>query len=273
MKNLKAKLHDTISFLRKEGVAKPQIGIILGSGLGVLAERVELTCAIPYSVIPHYPVSTVEGHQGRLVYGTLEGQAVLVMQGRFHYYEGYPLDMVTYPIRVMRELGIKTLIVTNAAGGINTSFQAGDLMLIRDHINLLGSNPLWGPNYGEHGERFPDMSEAYSGLLRKKVEDSAATLGITIKAGVYAAVSGPSYETPAEIRYLRAIGADAVGMSTVPEVIVANHAGMQVVGISCITNMAAGILKKKLNHMEVMETANRVKDSFSSLLLHFLQGL
>ncbi len=273
MKNLKFKLQETASFLRSEGVTAPHVGIILGSGLGILADGIQDSRPLPYSLIPHFPVSTVEGHEGRLVCGILEGKSVMAMQGRFHFYEGYPLDAVTYPVRVMREMGVGVLLVTNAAGGINTFFKAGDLMLIEDHINLLGANPLHGSNFAEQGERFPDMSAAYDEELREKIQKAAAGLGVKLQQGIYAAVTGPSYETPAEVRYLRTIGADAVGMSTVPEVIVANHAGMRVAGISCITNMAAGVQKKKLDHQEVMDTAGIVQGKFSRLIRSFIAGL
>ncbi len=273
MTGLAEKLAETAEYLRQKRAGRPETAIILGSGLGVLAEKISSPVAVPYGEIPHFPVSTVEGHRGRLVFGELEGQKVMAMQGRFHFYEGYDMGKVTYPVRLMKELGVKFLIVTNAAGGVNTLFTPGDLMLIRDHINLMGANPLMGPNYSHQGPRFPDMSEAYPGTLRALGKRAGECLGIPLQEGVYAAVSGPSYETPAEIRYLRAIGADAVGMSTVPEVLVANHAGLQVLGISCITNMAAGVLVQKLNHQEVMETAERVKEKFSALVAEIVKGL
>ena len=238
-----------------------------------MAEEIEGAVAIPYEEIPHFPVSTVEGHVGRLVLGELEGQRVVAMQGRFHLYEGYPLESVTFPIRVMKRLGVETALITNAAGGINESFQPGDLMLIRDHINFMFRNPLVGPNDPELGERFPDMSEAYDAELRRLARRVAGELGIDLKEGVYAAMLGPSYETPAEIRMLRAVGGDAVGMSTVPEVIVARHAGIRVLGLSCISNMAAGILPQPLSHEEVMETAERVKETFLRLVKGILHSL
>ena len=216
--------------------------------------------------MPNFPISTVEGHEGRLVIGTLQGKTVVAMQGRFHYYEGYKMEEVTFPIRVMKLLGVKTLIVTNAAGAVNTSFKPGDLMIITDHINLSGNNPLIGKNLDLFGPRFPDMSNAYNKELRKIAKNVANSINIDIKEGVYAMMSGPTYETPAEIKMIRTLGGDAVGMSTVPEVIVANHCGMKVVGISCITNMAAGILEQPLNHEEVIETSNQVKNNFIKLM-------
>ncbi|MDN4074636.1 purine-nucleoside phosphorylase [Fictibacillus terranigra] len=245
---------------------KPHIGLILGSGLGILADEIENAVTLPYGEIPEFPVSTVEGHAGQLVIGELEGKQVIAMQGRFHYYEGYSLEKVTFPVRVMKELGVESVIVTNAAGGINTSFEAGDLMLITDHINNLNDNPLIGPNDSSFGVRFPDMSEAYTLSLQEIARSTASSLGITLKEGVYVANSGPSYETPAEIRMLRTLGGDAVGMSTVPEVIVARHSGMKVLGLSCISNMAAGILDQPLTHDEVMETTERVKANFLGLV-------
>ncbi|WP_445612630.1 purine-nucleoside phosphorylase [Geobacillus sp. YF-1] len=252
--------------LRQRMPVPPAIGLILGSGLGVLADEIEEAVRIPYEEIPGFPVSTVEGHAGRLVYGRLEGATVVAMQGRFHYYEGYSLQEVTFPIRVMKALGVRELIVTNAAGGVNERFHPGDLMVISDHINLLGTNPLIGPNDPELGPRFPDMTEAYSRRLRQLAKDAAARLGIRLHEGVYVANTGPSYETPAEIRMIRALGGDAVGMSTVPEVIVARHAGMEVLGISCISNLAAGMNDAPLHHDEVVETAERVKADFLRLV-------
>ncbi|SMO40967.1 purine-nucleoside phosphorylase [Melghirimyces algeriensis] len=252
--------------IRERISTKPDIGLVLGSGLGILAEEIENKEAITYSDIPHFPVSTVEGHAGRLVIGKLESQSVVAMQGRFHFYEGYSMQEVTFPIRVMKSLGVKTLVVTNAAGGINKTFDAGDFMLINDHINMMFTNPLIGPNHPEWGVRFPDMSEAYDPGYRQLAKRVAAYHHIPLKEGVYLGSTGPSYETPAEIRMFRTLGADAVGMSTVPEVIVARHAGMRTLGISCITNLAAGILPQPLSHDEVMETAERVKPRFIQLV-------
>ncbi|PTX50879.1 purine-nucleoside phosphorylase [Melghirimyces profundicolus] len=252
--------------IRGRSDRRPKIGLVLGSGLGILAEEIEEATSIPYGEIPHFPVSTVEGHAGKLVLGTLETQPVVAMQGRFHFYEGYRMQEVTFPIRVMKELGVDILLVTNAAGGINTDFEAGDLMLIQDHLNLMFTNPLIGPNHPEWGVRFPDMSEAYDSTYRQLAKRVAETRGLSLREGVYAGLTGPSYETPAEIRMLRRMGADAVGMSTVPEVMVARHAGIRVLGISCISNMAAGILPQPLSHEEVMETAERVKPRFIELV-------
>lgn len=257
-----AKIQEAANFLKSKFSQQPEVGLILGSGLGVLGDEIENAVKIPYSNIPNFPVSTVEGHAGQLVFGLLNGVYVLAMQGRFHYYEGYSFDKVTFPVRVMKELGIKQLIVTNAAGGVNESYNPGDLMLISDHINNMGNNPLIGPNDANMGVRFPDMSEAYSKQLRQLAKDIAKKLNLNIQEGVYVGNTGPTYETPAEIRMIRTLGGDAVGMSTVPEVIVARHAGLNVLGISCISNMAAGILDQPLNHEEVIETTEKVKLDF-----------
>ena len=250
----------------KLGGRAPEIAITLGSGLGDLADHLVDAVQIPYGEIPHFPVSTVAGHKGQFVVGKLEGREVLCMQGRFHYYEGYDLKQVTLPVRVMKLLGISTLIVTNAAGGINTGFRPGNLMLIEDHLNLTGENPLIGENLEAFGDRFFDMTVAYDAEYRALAEQLAAELNIPLQKGVYAWLTGPNYETPAEIRYLRAIGADAVGMSTVPEVLVARHSGLRVCGISCITNLAAGMGDGLLSHEEVKETADRVKADFIRLV-------
>ncbi|MCF6093468.1 purine-nucleoside phosphorylase [Microaerobacter geothermalis] len=260
------KIMEATACLKEKIKVDPTIGLILGSGLGSLAEELKDAVVIPYGEIPHFPVSTVEGHKGQLVVGQLEGKNVLAFQGRFHYYEGYSLEAVTFPVRVMQGLGIDKVIVTNAAGGINERFSVGALMLIKDHLNLTFRNPLIGRNDPSLGVRFPDMSEAYSKKLGKIAKEVAKTQGITLVEGIYAGLTGPSYETPAEIRMLRILGADAVGMSTVPEVIVAKHGNMEVLGISCITNMAAGILPQPLSHEEVMETTNRVKSQFIQLV-------
>ena len=224
---------------------------------------------IPYDQIPFFPTSTVVGHAGQLVYGTLSGKKVLAMQGRFHFYEGHSMQTVTYPVRVMAALKAHSVIVTNASGGVNESFVPGDLMLITDHINFTGQNPLIGPNEDEIGPRFPDMSEAYTLTYREVAKEAASRLDLTLKEGVYMGYSGPTYETPAEIRMSRTMGADAVGMSTVPEVIVAAHSGLKVLGISCITNLAAG-MQANLNHEEVVETTQRVKQSFKALIKEVL---
>jgi purine-nucleoside phosphorylase len=266
-------IQKSAQFLKSRFQQTPQIGLILGSGLGVLAEEIENPTKIPYNEIPEFPVSTVEGHAGQLVFGTLQGKTVVAMQGRFHYYEGYSMDKVTFPIRVMKELGVETLIVTNAAGGINESFEPGDLMVITDHINNTGQNPLIGPNDAEFGARFPDMSEAYSKELRQLAKDVATSLKMNLKEGVYVGNTGPSYETPAEVRMLRTMGGDAVGMSTVPEVIVARHAKLNVLGISCISNMAAGILDQPLTHDEVIETTEKAKANFLSFVKQIINQL
>ena len=250
----------------EEACGKAEIAVILGSGLGGYVEALEDARSISYEDIPGFPVSTVPGHAGRWWVGTLHGKRVYMMQGRFHSYEGYDQQTVTLPIRVMSKLGVKTLVVTNASGGVNTSFEPGDLMLIEDFINLSGKNPLTGPNLDEFGPRFPDMCHAYDVELKKLTVKVAGELGIKLQQGVYCWMNGPTFESPAEIRMARVIGADAVGMSTVPETIVARHCGMDVLGFSCITNMAAGILDQPLNHEEVMETGNRVKDTFRALV-------
>ncbi|MFD1427828.1 purine-nucleoside phosphorylase [Kroppenstedtia sanguinis] len=267
------KTEQAAQVIREKITEEPKIGLVLGSGLGILAEEIEGPETVDYGEIPHFPVSTVEGHAGRLVVGRLESQPVVTMQGRFHYYEGYGMQEVTFPIRVMKALGVETLIVTNAAGGIHTDFEAGDLMLIRDHLNLMFTNPLMGPNHSEWGVRFPDMSEAYDPQYRQLAKEVAKAQGIHLREGIYAGLTGPSYETPAEIRMLRQMGADAVGMSTVPEVIVARHGGMRVIGISCISNLAAGILPQPLSHEEVMETAERVKPRFIRLVKGLIQEI
>ncbi|WP_046214971.1 purine-nucleoside phosphorylase [Paenibacillus wulumuqiensis] len=254
-------------YIRSQSDLTPEVGLILGSGLGVLAELVEEGVSIPYNSIPHFPVSTVEGHDGELLLGKVQGRPVVMMKGRFHMYEGYGPEVTAFPVRVMKELGVSSLLVTNAAGGVNTSYEPGDLMVLSDHLNMTGRNPLIGPNDSALGVRFPDMSEAYSRRLRQVFKDTAAQQGLKVQEGVYAGLLGPTYETPAEIVMLRTLGADAVGMSTVSETIVARHAGIEVLGISCITNMAAGILDQPLSHDEVMETADRVRDQFLKLVL------
>lgn len=266
-------MQNTVEFINsKTGGIAPEIGLILGSGLGDLANEID-GVSIPYGDIPNFCKSTVQGHAGKLVIGKLCGKSVVAMQGRFHFYEGHSLQTVIFPVRVMKALGIEKLIVTNAAGGVNTFFSPGDLMMITDHLNLLGTSPLFGPNDDSLGPRFVDMSYAYDKSLQTLIEQSAQTLEIKLRKGVYAAMTGPTYETPAEVRMLRTIGADAVGMSTVPEVIAANHMGIKTAGLSCITNMAAGILDQPLNHEEVIETSNRVKDSFTKLLKEFISRI
>jgi purine-nucleoside phosphorylase len=260
-------------FIRRKSKIAPLAGVVLGSGLGNVVEAVDVETAIPYGEIPGAKASTVVGHQGRMILGHAGGLPVVIMQGRVHFYEGYEMEEVLFLSRVIGRLGIKSLVVTNAAGGINTSFKPGDLMLISDHINFMGVNPLRGPNVEELGVRFPDMSEAYPESLRGVAKEVAHDLGILVQEGVYLALSGPTYETPAEIRAFRTLGADAVGMSTVPEVIAMSHMNIPVLGISCITNMAAGILKQKLTHSEVMETTARVQKEFTALVLGVLKRL
>lgn len=267
------KIQGATAFLKEKYNNTPKIGLILGSGLGVLADEIENPVKIPYGDIPDFPVSTVEGHAGQLVFGLLNGVEVVAMQGRFHYYEGYSFDKVTFPVRVMKELGVDTLIVTNAAGGVNEGFSAGDLMIISDHINNMGSNPLIGPNDSRLGVRFPDMSEAYSKELRTMAKEVAGRLNIKVQEGVYVGNTGPVYETPAEVRMIRVMGGDAVGMSTVPEVIVARHSGLRVLGISCISNMASGILDQPLTHDEVIETTEKVKADFLKYVKELVRNL
>ena len=272
MEKLQEKIKQAASFIREKGVGEIEIGLILGSGLGELGDEVENAIQIPYETIPNFPTSTVEGHAGQLVYGTLGGKKVLAMQGRFHYYEGYSLEMVTFPVRVMKALGIHSVIVTNAAGGLNLNFTPGELMLITDQINFTGVNPLIGPNDNEMGVRFTDMSQAYDKEYQEIVRNVAKEMNLDLKEGVYMGFTGPTYETPAEIKMARVIGADAVGMSTVPEVIVARHSGLRVIGVSCITNLAAG-MQASLNHAEVVETTERVKESFKTLVKNILPSI
>lgn len=254
------------SAVRARCGALPRTAIVLGSGLGEFAGTLTNSVTVPYGEIPGWPESKVVGHAGRLVVGEVAGRRVAALSGRAHVYEGHPMDAVVFGVRAMARLGVRELILTNAAGGINTRFGAGALMVIDDHVNLMGVNPLAGPNDERLGARFPDMSEVYSRRLRGIADAVAADRGFTVEHGVYAGLLGPSYETPAEIRYLRAIGADAVGMSTVPEAIAARHMGLEVLGVSCITNMAAGVFDQPLVHSEVLETAERVKGAFMGLL-------
>jgi purine-nucleoside phosphorylase len=251
---------------QKPHLGVPEIAVVLGSGLGAFAEELKDSVAIPYTDIPNFPRSTAIGHAGRLVIGKIGDLTVAAMQGRVHQYEGYSSREAGFPVRVLGRFGVKSLVLTNAAGGINSGYREGALVLLSDHINLQGDNPLNGPNDERLGKRFPDMSEAYSRAYRRLALDAAGELGIELKEGVYAALTGPSYETPAEIRYLRTIGADLVGMSTVPEAIAARHMGMNVLAISCVTNMAAGILDKPLVHEEVLEVGRRVMGQFIALL-------
>ena len=259
--------------IRAEVGEEPRVALVLGSGLGAFAEDLEDAVAIPYGEIPGFARPTVEGHAGRLVAGMIERVPVVAMQGRFHYYEGYSFEQVVFPIRVLGVLGVKALVLTNAAGGLNVEFNQGSLMVISDHLNLMGANPLIGSNDDRFGPRFPDMSEVYSREYQELAVAEAPSVGIELRRGIYAALSGPSYETPAEIRMLRTLGADAVGMSTVPEAITARHMGIQVLGISCITNMAAGLLDQPISHDEVMETGERVHDTFKELLRRVIPKL
>lgn len=275
-----AQVHAAAAALRDrfglaEGASAASVGVVLGSGLGAVADGVLEGGghAVEYGTIPHFPTSSVEGHKGRMVRGRAGDVPVLLMQGRVHRYEGYPASSVVFPIRVLHALGVRRLIVTNAAGGLGDGMKAGDLMLIEDHLNLTGDNPLLGPNDARFGPRFLDMSEAYAKELRVLADEVAKARGIQLARGVYAGLLGPSYETPAEIRMLRGLGAHAVGMSTVHEVIAANHLGMEVLGVSCITNLAAGISAHKLSHDEVKDTAARVERAFSGLILDLIPRL
>jgi purine-nucleoside phosphorylase len=260
-----ARLDEAVAALRARSPLQPTVGVILGSGLGAFGEGLDDDVTVPYAEIPHFPASTVVGHGGALALGRCRGVPVAVMKGRVHFYEGYSLEQVVFPARVLGRLGVRTLVVTNAAGAVNTGYAPGDLMVIEDHINLLG-NPLVGPNQETLGERFFDMTEPYDRALRDVAEAACRAAGARAQRGVYLALSGPSFETPAEIRAFRTLGADAVGMSTVPEVIAARHMGMRVVGVSCLTNMAAGILDQKLDHREVLETGERVKAALIEVL-------
>lgn len=263
---IEEKINAAAAYLLEHTTQRPTIGLVLGSGLGDFADTLTDAVRIPFSQIPNFPVPTAPGHAGALVFGKKQGKDVVVLQGRIHFYEGLPQREITLPVRVLAAIGVRQLILTNAAGGVNTAYHPGDLMLIADHINYSFSNPLIGPNLEDFGPRFPDASDIYTAQLRTAVKNATAEAGIPLQEGVYMMFSGPSYETPAEIRMARVLGADAVGMSTVPEALVAAHCGLQVVGISCITNMAAGVLPRKLVHEEVMETAARVHDTFQQLL-------
>jgi len=267
------RIEETAAHIRARCGAVPDTAIVLGSGLGDFADRLLDAVVTPYAELPHWPASTVIGHSGKLVIGNMGTRRVAALAGRAHFYEGHDLATVVFAVRVMGRLGVKRLILTNAAGGINTGFGQGALMIIDDHINLIGTNPLVGANDERLGARFPDMSEVYSSRMRRIADEAAAAAGVPVQHGVYVATHGPSYETPAEIRFFRVIGADAVGMSTVPEAIAARHMGLEVLGISCITNMAAGVLPGVLNHDEVMETARRVRGSFMALLEGILARL
>jgi purine-nucleoside phosphorylase len=264
--NLYSRAENAARTIRARTAAEARIAIVLGSGLGGFAEEFRDAVKLPYREIPGFVSSTAQGHAGSLIIGKVDDVPVVAMQGRVHYYEGYSLEEVTFPIRTFKLLGIDTLILTNAAGGIDVQLSQGALMVISDHLNLMGVNPLRGPNDERFGPRFPDLSEVYSRELQEMVIEESRAMGVTVRRGIYAGLAGPSYETPAEIHMLRAAGADAVGMSTVPEAIVARQMGMKVLGISCITNMAAGISESPINHEEVMETGQRVRETFTQLL-------
>ena len=267
------KIDDAVSLIRSRSKLQPRVGVVLGSGLGNVVDSIDVEAEIPYGEIPGAKASTVVGHAGKLILGRAGTTPVAVLAGRMHFYEGHDMSDVMLLARVVGRLGIEKFVVTNAAGGVNTSYKAGDLMLISDHINLAGVNPLRGPNVDDLGPRFPDMSEAYPKTLRDMAREVAASQNLKLQEGVYLFLSGPTYETPAEIRAFRVLGADAVGMSTVPEVIAMSHMGIPVLGISCITNMAAGILKQKLTHQEVMDTTERVQSQFTELVLGVLGRL
>jgi purine-nucleoside phosphorylase len=266
-------IEEAREYIERQTSFRPRVGVVLGSGLGAFADELAESVEIPFGDIPHWPQSTAIGHAGKLAFGKLGGLDVAVQSGRVHYYEGYSPAQVVFGVRVLARLGVRTLVLTNAAGAVNDLYERGNLVLIADHINLQGLNPLTGPNDDSLGPRFPDMSEAYSKRLREIALEAGRDLIIPLKEGVYAALAGPSYETPAEIRYLRGIGADLVGMSTVPEVIAANHMGVAVLAISCVTNMAAGILPQKLSHQEVLETGEMVKGTLVRLLKALLPRL
>ncbi|GAF11245.1 purine nucleoside phosphorylase [Bacillus sp. JCM 19046] len=264
--NIIQEIKEATDFIQSKTTHKPEAGIILGSGLGNLADDIEDAVEIPYEDIPHFSKSAAIGHANKLVIGQLNGKCIAAMKGRYHYYEGYSLGQVTFPVRVMKALGVETLIITNACGAVNTSYNPGELMLISDHINLVGSNPLIGENVNELGPRFPDLSEVYSSRLRTVAKQVAEEQGTKVNEGVYSWWSGPAYETPAEIRMIRTLGGDAVGMSTVPEATVAKHAGMEVLGISCLTNMACGILDEPLSHDDVIVVAGKANQAFTTLV-------
>ena len=271
--NLNARLQETVSFLKSQTRLKPEVGIILGSGLGAFARDIQVEVSIPFRDIPYFGSTSVEGHQGNLVFGHSGSKPIVALQGRLHYYEGHTMDTVVFPTRVMALLGIQILILTNSAGGLGDQMKSGDFMIIEDHINLTGNNPLMGPNMKELGPRFPDMTEAYDRKLISQLEAVFKARKVGFHKGVYAGVSGPTYETPAEVRYLKMIGCSAVGMSTVPEAIAANHLGLRVAALSCITNMAAGISAHKLTHTEVTDTAKKVEKDFAAVLTDFVQQL
>ena len=267
------KLQETVSYIRSKTSSKPKIGVVLGSGLGAFVKDVEIELTIPYKDIPNFMPPTVEGHSGNLIFGKIGSHPIVILQGRNHYYEGHNMETVVFPTRTLALLGIETLILTNSAGGFGEGMQAGEFMIIEDHINLMGTNPLMGPNIKELGPRFPDMTEAYDKRLITIMEQVLQKQGTRYHKGIYCGVSGPTYETPAEVRYLKLIGGKAVGMSTVPETIAANHLGLRVAALSCITNLAAGMSSQKLSHDEVTETAKRVESQFISFLNEFIHSI
>jgi purine-nucleoside phosphorylase len=268
MVSLTEKLNQAKAFIQSKTKNKPYVGVVLGSGLGAFVDKLENKIIISYNDIPHFKKTTVEGHEGKLILGTVGGVHVAALAGRFHFYEGHSLDEVVFPIRLLKSLGVEILVLTNAAGGINLSYKPGDLVILQDHINLTGHNPLIGPNDKSIGPRFPDMSHAYHPELVNALEESSKELNIKTQKGVYMGVLGPSYETPAEIKMFRILGADVVGMSTVPEAIVANHIGLKVCGISCVTNMGAGIIDQTLKHEDIKDEALKVMNDFTMLLNH-----
>ncbi len=273
MSELRQKIEEAGAFLKSQTALQPEIGIILGTGLGALAEEIDKESVVSYKDIPHFPLSTVESHVGRLIFGHLGGKRVMAMQGRFHYYEGYSMQQITFPVRVMKHLGAHTLLVSNAAGGLNPLFSAGDLMIIVDHINLLGDNPLIGPNDDALGPRFPDMSEPYTRSLIELAEQVALDEKLRVQKGVYAAMTGPNLETRAEYRFLRLIGADVVGMSTVPEVIVAVHSGMRVLGLSVITDMCLPDALKPVVIEEILKTAGEAEPRLTRLMARVVERM
>jgi purine-nucleoside phosphorylase len=267
---LSLSLTESVAMIRQRSRLAPKVGIVLGSGLGAFVDEIEVETSIPYAEIPHFHAPSVEGHQGRLILGRVGGVPVACMQGRIHFYEGHSMASVVYPVRTLALLGIESLLLTNAAGGLDPKMKPGDFMIIDDHINLMGDNPLKGPNPAQLGPRFPDMTEAYDRELQGRLETIFKKMGLTPHRGIYCGVSGPTYETPAEVKYLQLLGGKAVGMSTVPETIAANHLGVRVGAVSCITNQAAGISKSKLTHDEVTETAKAVESKFRQLVRDFI---
>ncbi len=265
-------LAETVAYIRSQSALKPRIGLVLGSGLGAFVDRVKIDAALPYDEIPSFVAPTVDGHKGRLILGHVENVPMAILQGRIHYYEGHTMEQVVYPTRTLAMLGIEVLILTNSAGGLDPAMSPGDFMVIEDHINLMGANPLMGPNLKNLGPRFPDMSEAYDRRLNEKLIAAMEAKGVKPWKGIYCGVSGPTYETPAEVRYLQMIGGKAVGMSTIPESIAANHLGLRVCAVSCISNLAAGLAKHRLSHDDVTSTARAVESRFSDFLHEFIKG-